>query len=64
MAEQILSREHLFTLNHVLGKIAETRDKIERAKRAGMDVERAEAELEMQQTLASGLKREFFPGEV
>lgn len=64
MAEQILNREHLHVLNRALDRIARTKEMIARAKRAGMDVSRAEEELEVQEQLAVGLKREFFPGDV
>lgn len=48
-------------INTALGHIAQSRDVIERARRAGLEMDDAAAVLDAYQFKLEALKREFFP---
>lgn len=52
---------HAQTLNAVLASAAKTREMIEKAKAAGLDMSAAEQQNETHCAVAQGLKKQFFP---
>ncbi len=56
-----LTDEHCECLNQVLASISQTRELVQRCKNCGLDVSRAEEEINSQEDLAKKLKAEFFP---
>ena len=61
MAEPVLNANQCDCLDKVLQSIAYTRELINKCKDCGLDMDRMDAELEMQKKLAEGLKRNFAP---
>jgi hypothetical protein len=61
MAEPVLNENQCQCLDKVLQSIAYTRELINKCKDCGLDMDRMDAELEMQKKLAEGLKRNFAP---
>lgn len=61
MADRILNDEQCNCLDQVLQSIAYTRDLLRKCKDCGLDTSKAEEELNMQEQLAQGLKRNFAP---
>lgn len=60
-ANNPLTDEHCRCLDQVLDSIRSTRDLVSKCKNCGMDVSRAEDELNAQEQLATRLKQQFFP---
>ncbi len=60
-ANNPLTAEHCDCLDRVLDSIKTTRELIGKCKNCGLDVTRAEEELNAQEQLASRLKQTFFP---
>lgn len=58
-----LGEQHLKTLNTCLAGCAAGLDLCGRCQRAGLDVAAVQEELQNQQRVAQGLKREFFPNQ-
>lgn len=64
MPDRILNDEQCQCLDHVLQSIAYTRDLLRKCKDCGLDTSKAEEELNAQEQLAQGLKRNFAPHRV
>jgi hypothetical protein len=60
-SSQPLNSDHLAILNNVLQSIPTTQDLIGKCKQCGLDVEQAEQMTNAAHTLATNLKRVFFP---
>ncbi len=56
-----LTDEHCACLDRVMDNIVQTRDLLRKCKNCGLDVSRAEEEVNAQEQLARKLKAEFFP---
>lgn len=56
-----LTDEHCACLDNVLDSITRTRDLIRKCKNCGLDVSKAEEELNEQERLARSIKSQFFP---
>lgn len=62
MPDRILSDQQCQCLDQVLQSIAHTRELASKCKDCGLDMTQIESELDMQQKLAEGIKRNFAPG--
>lgn len=56
-----LTDDHCACLDQVLESVVKTRDLIRKCKNCGLDVSKAEEEINAQEQLARKLKSEFFP---
>ena len=57
----VLNDQQCACIDAVLTSIAETRELIAKCKDCGIDMQRIEDELNQQEKLAAGIKRNFFP---
>jgi len=61
MAERILNDEQCQCIDQVLQSIQYTREILRKCKDCGLDTAKAEEDLNIQENLAQGIKRNFAP---
>ena len=61
MPESPLNQEHCQCINDTMQAVAYTKDLVKRCSDCGFDMARENAELEAQEAVLNGLKRNFFP---
>lgn len=62
MAEQLLTDDDCACLDRALEHTAAARDILDKCRKCGLPVDEVAAENARIEAMASGLKREFFPG--